>query len=181
MRYSPNNARYLRVRVLDGERKFPVVSAQVIYNAVETPERSFLEAQIVDDPRKARGENAWRVDLGTPALGVQEVRFAVNPAEFIRAVEISDSEDGKTWTPVAHGEIYRFQRENTAEERLHVDVPGEITGRYWRITVENGNDAPLPGVIPSIYITPVHLVFEQQPGRSYRLLYGQNLATAPQI
>jgi hypothetical protein len=179
VRYSPDNARYLRVRVLDGDRKFPIVSAQVIYNTVEAPERSFLEAQIVDDPGKRAGENAWRVDLGTPALGVQEVRFAVNPAEFIRAVEISDSDDGKTWAPVARGEIYRFQRENTAEERLHVDVPGEITARYWRFTVENGNDAPLPGVIPSIYITPVHLVFEQQPGRSYRLLYGQALATAP--
>ena len=66
------------------------------------------------------------------------------------------------------------------EEHLRVDVPGEITGRYWRITVENGNDPPLPGVIPSLYITPVHLVFEQRPGRSYRLLYGQTLATAPQ-
>ena len=81
--YSPNNARYLRVRVLDGDRKFPVSSAGVVYNTVETPERSFLEAEIVDDPDKRAGENAWRVDLGTPALGLQEVRFAVNPAEFI--------------------------------------------------------------------------------------------------
>lgn len=178
--YSTNNARYVRVRVLDGDRKFPVASAQVVYDTVETPERSFLEAEIVDDPDKRAGENAWRVDLGTPALGVQEVRFAVNPAEFIRAVEISASDDGTTWKPVAHGEIYRFQRESTEEEHLRVDVPGEITGRYWRITVENGNDAPLPGVIPSLYITPVHLVFEQHPGRSYRLLYGESLATAPQ-
>jgi hypothetical protein len=178
--YSPTDARYLRVRVLDGNRKFPVVSAQVVYNTVETPERSFLEAEIVDDPDKRASENAWRVDLGTPALGVQEVRFAVNPAEFIRAVEISTSDDGTSWRAVAHGEIYRFQRESTEEERLRVDVPGRITGRYWRIAVANGNDAPLPGVIPSLYITPVHLVFEQQPGRSYRLLYGQILATAPQ-
>jgi hypothetical protein len=178
--YSPNNARYLRVRVLDGDRKFAVASAQVVYNTVETPERSFLEADIVDDPDKRAGENAWRVDLGTPALSLQEVRFAVNPAEFIRAVEISTSDDGTAWRPVAHGEIYRFQRESTEEEYLRVDVPGEIMGRYWRITVENGNDAPLPGVIPSLYIAPVHLVFEQHPGRSYRLLYGQNLATAPQ-
>jgi hypothetical protein len=180
VRYSPTNAHYLRLRVLDGAKKFSIVSAQVIDTAVEAPERSFLEEQIVDDPQKASGENAWRVDLGTPALGVQEVRFAVNPAEFIRAVQISNSADGKTWTPVARGEIYRFLRENTAEERLHVDVPGEVTARYWRITVENGNDAPLPGVVPSIYVTPVHFAFEQQPGRSYRLLYGQNLATEPQ-
>ncbi len=178
--YSPNNARYLRIRVLDGEKKFPIYSAQVVYDTVEAPERAFLDESIIDDPTKGAGENAWRVDLGTQALGIQEVRFAVNPAEFIRAVEISTSGDGTTWNPMAHGEIYRFLRGNTAEEHLRVDVPGDITARYWRITVENGNDAPLPGVIPSIYITPVHFVFEQQPGRSYRLIYGQSRATAPQ-
>ena len=63
--YSPNNARYLRVRVLDGDRKFPVASAQVIYNAVETPERSFLEAEIVDDPENAPekmpGASIWEL------------------------------------------------------------------------------------------------------------------------
>ncbi len=179
-RYSPNNARYLRIRVLDGDKKFPIDSAQVFSNTVEAPERSFLDENIVDDPTGRAGENSWRVDLGTPALGVQEVRFAVNPAEFIRAVQISTSADGITWTQVARGEIYRFRRDSTAEEHLRVDVPGDVTARYWRITVVNGNDAPLPGVIPSLYITPVHMVFEQQPGRGYRLIYGQPRAAAPQ-
>jgi Protein of unknown function (DUF3999) len=180
VRYSPNNAPYLRVRVLNGDKKFPIDSAQVFSNTVETPERSFLDESIVDEPGGHAGENSWRVDLGTPALGVQEVRFAVNPAEFIRAVEISVSDDGNEWRPVAHGEIYRFLKDSSSEERLRVDVPGDMTGRYWRITVVNGNDAPLPGVIPSLYVTPVHIVFEQQPGRSYRLIYGQGRAAAPQ-
>lgn len=180
VRYSPNNARYVRVRVLDGGKKFPVAYAQVYSKNVELPERTFLEESIVDDPTGHAGENAWRVDLGTAALGVQEVRFAVNPAEFIRAVEIATSADGKDWTPVARGEIYRFQQASTEEEHLRVDVPGNPTARYWRITVINGNDAPLPGVIPSLYITPVHMVFEQQPGRSYRLIYGQYRAPFPQ-
>lgn len=180
IRYSPNNARYLRIRVLDGKKKFPIDSAQVFSNTVEAPERSFLDENIVDDPAGHAGENSWRVDLGTSALGVQEVRFAVNPGEFIRAVQISASDDGATWNSVAHGEVYRFRRDDTAEEHLRMDVPGEVTGRYWRITVVNGNDAPLPGAIPSLYITPVHMVFEQQPGRNYRLLYGQSRAAAPQ-
>jgi len=180
VRYSPNDARYLRIRVLDGGKKFPIDSAQVFSKTIEAPERTFLEESIVDEPAARAGENFWRIDLGTPALGLQEVRFAVNPAEFIRAVEISTSEDGKTWNFVARGEIYRFRQGSTEEEHLRVDVPGDITSRYWRITVINGNDAPLPGVIPSLYVTPVHFVFEQQPGRSYRLIYGQYRAAAPQ-
>jgi hypothetical protein len=43
----------------------------------------------------------------------------------------------------------------------------------------NGNDAPLPGVKPVLYMTPQHIVFEQQPGRTYRLLYGQEFAKSP--
>jgi uncharacterized protein DUF3999 len=178
--YSPNNARYLRVRVLDGEKRFPIQGADVIYKTVEIPEREVLYTDIVADPVVHPGETSWRVDLGTPSLSIREVRFAVNPAEFNRAVIISTSDDDATWSFFARGEIYRFLRDNTAEEQLRVFVPSYTTSRYWRITIENGNDAPLPGVTPSIYMTPAHIVFEQQPGHSYRLLYGQSRAVAPQ-
>jgi Protein of unknown function (DUF3999) len=178
--YSPNNARYLRVRVLDGERHFPISGASVIYKTVEIPERANLYTEIAADPVVRPGDTSWRVDLGTPSLSIREVRFAVNPAEFSRTVDISTSEDGVTWSSFARGEIYRFLRDNTAEEHLRVSVPSYARSRYWRITIENGNDAPLPGVTPSIYMTPAHIVFEQQPGRSYRLLYGQSRAAAPQ-
>ncbi|MGA8013133.1 MAG: DUF3999 family protein [Candidatus Acidiferrales bacterium] len=178
--YSPNNARYLRVRILDGEKQFPVLRASVSYKTVEPPERSSMEATITAERAEHAGENAWRVDLGTPALNIREVRFAVNPAEFNRAVEISTSEDGVMWSSFAHGEIYRFRRGDATEEHLAVAVPSYTTSRYWRITIVNGNDAPLPGVVPYIYMTPAHIAFEQQPGHSYRLLYGQSRAQAPE-
>lgn len=178
--YSPNNARYLRVRVLDGEKQFPIYGASITYKTVEPAERERVDATIATDPAALAGETGWRLDLGTPARNVQEVRFEVGPADFSRAVEISTSDDGTEWSPFAHGEIYRFQRDGTAEEHLAVDVPGYTTNHYWRIEVVNGNDAPLPGITPSIYMTPTHILFEQQPGRSYRLLYGQSRAAAPQ-
>jgi hypothetical protein len=180
VRYSPTSARFLRLRVLDGERRFPISAAQVIYTKVDAPERTFLEEEIVDDPGKGPGENAWRADLGTAALGVQEIRFAVNPAEFVRGVQVFSSDDGSKWRPVARGEIYRFHRDSLAEEHLRIDVPDDVTARYWRITLQNGSDPPLPGVVPTLYVTPVHLAFEQQPGRTYRLIYGRASATAPQ-
>jgi hypothetical protein len=178
--YSPNNARYLRVRILDGDKQFPVSRASVSYRSVELPERSAMEANITAERAEHAGDNAWRVDFGTPALNVREVRFAVNPAEFDRTVQILTSEDGTQWSPFASGEIYRFHRGDAAEEHLAVAVPNDTTSRYWRITIVNGNDAPLPGVVPYIYMTPAHVVFEQQPGHSYRLIYGQRRAQAPE-
>ncbi len=46
--------------------------------------------------------------------------------------------------------------------------------------IVNGNDAPLTGAAPQLYITPQHIVFEQQPGRHYSLIYGQERAEAAQ-
>jgi hypothetical protein len=64
--YSPNNARYLRVRVLDGEKQFPVYSARVYYKTTEPPERSAINAGIAPDPAARAGETSWQIDLGTP-------------------------------------------------------------------------------------------------------------------
>ena len=49
-----------------------------------------------------------------------------------------------------------------------------------RVEIVNGNDAPLIEGTPKLYITPQHIVFEQLPGRSYRLIYGQELEKAAQ-
>jgi hypothetical protein len=52
--------------------------------------------------------------------------------------------------------------------------------RYWRVIVRNGNDTPVTGATPTLYMTPRHVVFEQQSGRNYRLLYGQSQASEAQ-
>ena len=53
---------------------------------------------------------------------------------------------------------------------------GAAQVHYLRVEIVNGNDAPLVGAAPKLYVTPQHLVFEQQPGRSYFLIYGQERA-----
>jgi Protein of unknown function (DUF3999) len=177
--YSDNNARYLRVRILDGRQKFFVTGASVVYEAVDPPERAAIVANAMLDSSAPAGKTVWQIDLGTAALNIKEVRFDVAPAEFSRTVEITTSEDGKDWFPFGSGEIYRFHQENIVREQLTVDVPSYTDRRFWRVAILNGNDAPLPGVTPTLYMTPRHVIFEQLPGRSYRLLYGQELAKTP--
>ena len=57
---------------------------------------------------------------------------------------------------------------------------GGAQARYWKVEVVNGNDAPLDGVTLHLSAVPRHIVFEQQPGRTYRLLYGQIRAEVPE-
>lgn len=180
--YSENNAFYLRVRILDGEKQFPVTGASILYQTSEPPERVPLEIGLLPDASPPVGRSGWIADFGAGTIPVAEVRFDIpGPAEFIRAVELSASADKKEWSTFARGEIYRYRQSERVPEQLAISLPYEgPSGRYWRVEIVNGNDAPLEGVTPHFYSTPRHIVFEQQPGRSYRLVYGQYRAEAPQ-
>jgi Protein of unknown function (DUF3999) len=177
--YSENNARYLRIRILEGTTQFPVNGMRVVEEVVEAPERTPVTVAFAPDPSPKTGETAWRFDLGTPPLTIAEVRFSVTPSEFSRNVSIESSNDGSDWEVFINGEIYRFQQGDSVREQLVVRTPAYSTRRYWRVAILDGNDAPLTGVVPALYMTPLHIVFEQRSGRSYRLLYGQSEAKEP--
>jgi len=179
--YSENNARFLRVQILDGEKQFPVSGANVLYQSIEPPERSPLAAVMKPDAKPAPERTSWTADLGSAAVPVSEVRFDVaSPAEFIRPVEVAAGPDNQNWAIFARGEIFRYHQGDAVQEQLGVPIQfGGARGRYWRVEIVNRSDAPLVGAVPRLYSTPKHILFEQQPGRSYRLLYGQSQAKEP--
>jgi Protein of unknown function (DUF3999) len=186
--YSENNAQYLRVRILDGDAKFPVFGADVLHEVVEPAERVQTNVPLSPEANQPAGSSGWIADVGVAAALVTEVRFDVAaPAEFIRTVNMSSSEDGKDWGAFTSAEIYRYRRGDAEVQKLSVTFLvtayrsyGALRTRYLRVEIVNGNDAPLDTVAPRLYITPQHIVFEQQPGRSYLLLYGQERAEAAQ-
>ena len=176
--YSENNAQYLRVRILDGDKKFPVSGAQILLETTEPAERVPLEMALIADAKQPAGRSVWSADLGGVAPLVTEVRFDVSaPPEFIRSVDISSSVHGKDWDSLQSGEIYRYPKGEAQLEQLAVAVNTSWgRSRYLRVEIVNGNDAPLAVAAPKLYITPQRILFEQQPGRSYRLIYGQERA-----
>lgn len=180
--YSENNARYLRVRIFDGEKQFPVAGAVVFHETSGPEERIPIDAaQIAPDPQARRGQSIWIADLGGTGLPVSEIHFDVAPMEFVRSVNVAASDDQKEWSTFAFGQIYRFHQGDKVQEQLTVPIAyGERGRRYWRVTVENGNDAPLANAVLRLFTTPRHVAFEQQPGKSYSLIYGQERAQAAQ-
>jgi uncharacterized protein DUF3999 len=172
--YSENNARYLRVRVLDGEKQFPVAGVVVLHETSGPEERVPLEAQVAADANSPARQTVWTADLGGRGATVTEVHFDVAPMEFVRRVDLSASDDKKEWSTFASGQIYRFHQGDKVQEQLTVPIAyGGAGHRYWRVAVENGNDASLANASVRLYTTPRHVVFEQQPGKSYSLIYGQ--------
>jgi len=182
VRYSENNAQYLRVRILDRGNKFPVSGAQILLETTEPAERVPLEMALIADAKEPAGRSVWTAELGAAMPLVTELGFEVDaPPEFIRSVDISSSIDGKDWWSLRNAEIYRYRQGDAQQEQLAVTIfNGSAQSRYLRVEIVNGNDAPLDTAAPTLYITPQHIVFEQQPGRSYRLIYGQERAERAQ-
>ncbi len=176
--YSDSNARYLRLRFLEGTKQFRVTSAEVAYDVSEPAERAAVPVAL-EPVSSSPGISIWRADLGTTNLPVAEVCFEIEKPEFNRSVRISASADGENWSDEASDKIYRVRQKDQVEESLSAKF-GEVQGmRYWRVQIENGNDPPLAGARLTLYTVPRHFVFRQEPGRSYRLLYGQSEAKAP--
>lgn len=185
VRYSENNARYLRVRILEAGESFQVTDIEVFSSPVATTEISeqtgmpFLSSQTPDQ----NGDNSqtqWTLDLGSESIPLAKFVFETSQPEFYRAVRIRTSTDQKEWQFAGGGEIHRYTAGGKTEESLTVQCYESWGPRYWRVDVLNGNDAPLSAVHLSLTMPLRFLLFHPAPGRSYRLIYGNARANSPQ-
>jgi hypothetical protein len=185
VRYSENNARYVRVRIEEAAHTFEVTGLEVFSSPAlktESPaERgAFLATTLPPDPSGAPSQTQWTVDLGGQAIPIARFNFETAQPEFYRAVRLLNSADEKEWQSAGGGEIHRFAANGKIEECLGVQSYEMWGPRYWRVEVLNANDAPLSAVRLSLTM-PLRLVlFHPVQNRSYRLIYGNFRATAPQ-
>lgn len=164
--FVPARARWVRIRVIDGNAPFPIDTAAVI-----STEPAVLEAMKKLD---ASATVSWRdedrtsvvtIDLGTPHTRVARIHFGTTRAEFSRDVSIQTSNDGERWDFAGGGPIRRFAH---GAPVLDVSLP-QVAARFVRAEISNGNDAPLPDLGVSIFGPRRALVFVARPGRSYAL------------
>jgi hypothetical protein len=185
VRYSENNARYLRLRIAESDHSFAVsgVSVYAVTEAsppVLAPTSLPLTLPAVPEASSDPSLTQWTVDLGTQSLPVSELEFSSEQAEFFRAVRVSSSSDGKEWQSVSGGAISRYNAGDTIEESLHIPLYDAWGPRYWRVQVLNGNDTGLTSVRLALAARSRLVVFRALPDRRYRLLYGNARASAPQ-
>ncbi|HUE55797.1 MAG TPA: DUF3999 family protein [Candidatus Udaeobacter sp.] len=185
VRYSENNARYLRVRIQESGRAFVVSGVEVFSSpAAKTDSPAagdvLLTTLVPPDPSGAPSQTQWTVDLGGAAIPVAKFNFETTQPEFYRAVRLLTSTDAKEWQPVGGGEIHRFVLNGKTEESLGVQCYGMWGPRFWRVEVLNANDAPLSAVRLWLAMPLRFVLFHPVQNRSYRLIYGNARAAAPQ-
>ena len=175
--YPDSPARYLRARVLEDPARYALTGAALGFERSRPGEHVGVGLSFVrrtDDPRRS----VWQTPAGPPRP-VSEIRFETSRNGFVRPVTIEWSEDGKEWHRAGAGEISRLIEGGQTRESLSV-VFDERRAAEWRIAVFDGNDTPLADLVPAAFTTPRRVVFQQEPGRRYTLIYGHQRAPAPQ-
>ncbi len=194
LNYPETNARYLRVRIYDHVEKFPISGVTVAYTTHVPEQRlTFSGAQARAAASQQDQKTVWHTDFSY-ALPLDSVRIDSSSHEFYRRVEIYSSDDQKDWDMAGSGEIYRFYAPPPpadaaaaapgadAERGVHAENTVSFvaqSARYWRVDIDNGNDAPLAVAQVQFFMTARKIVFRQEPQRSYSLLYGQSEIKTP--
>jgi hypothetical protein len=183
--YPQTHARWLRLRILDKDKRLLPRHGRVAYEVVEEVERTPAPVTFTKVEPALPRESQWQVDLGNALIPLSAVRFEATQSEFHRAVRIAISEDGNTWMTRCRGDIHRYRYtdatsgEGRERASLEVSCP-ESQARFWRVTVLDRNDSPVVGLHPIPEQVTRAMVFRQHPLRSYRLLYGHSRVPAAQ-
>lgn len=184
VRYSENNARYLRVRIEQADDSFQVADIEVfsspITKAKGPAEGAPLTSSLDPDSGVEGSETQWTVDLGSGNVPVAKFKFETSQPDFYRAVRILTRSDENEWQFAGGGEIHRYVVGGKTEESLAVPCYEPSGQRYWRVEVLNANDAPLSAVRVSAVMPLRFVLFHPTANRAYRLIYGNTRANAPQ-
>jgi hypothetical protein len=180
VRYSDNNARYLRVRLFETAHQFPISSVKVFFSReTQEPSRVILPSQFTLDSSAPSSVSRWGTDLGAGSFPVSGVAIDPPQSQFFRIIRMQASDNGKDWQDYCSGQIYRYKQGDKLAESLRVYSQEIWNHRFWRIEIVNGSDSPLAGATPTLLIIPRFLLFFPQANRSYRLIYGNIRAKSP--
>jgi hypothetical protein len=173
LHYPDSRRRYLRVTLSDWPDPAGLGGATVFFNHAAEARRSPIWS---GDQWATTASGCMVFDTGTTAprdrAGLTPT--AGGPPVFHRSVSIEESADGKSWSWLGAGAIYRIR----GEESLAVDFP-ETRSRWHRLCIFQGNDQPVR--LSRVQLSGVDRVVSfrsQEPG-AYWLYYGAPSAPAP--
>jgi hypothetical protein len=138
------------------------------------PSRPPLEPVDARSTRSNRSRTTVvRLDLGHARVPVDEVRIRSTTPRFARRVTVAGSNDGTTFNSLSTSQIARFPGVNLSSISL------AAAHRFIRVTIENGDDAPLQGLEVTTHAKPRPLLLAEGYDPPFRLLYGGATVPAP--
>ena len=179
--YPESSLRYLRVKIQDGAEGPIEVGGATVSSVTETPaeETSYPSSIMESFENTDARTSGLELDLGSQGLPINRLELRTTAVNFYRAVSLYGSNDRENWQTLPGGaEIYSYQTAKFTGERLQMQFP-ESTYRYYRLAIEDLDDPPLP--VEGVEFSGItrRLLFLAQPGSTYALYYGNEVARTP--
>ena len=181
VKYPPSTARYLRIRIINGEESpLEITGAVAFINQELSPRESEVVATISsreEDTEKRR--TLLVLDLGTRGFPSSRLSLTTFQENFHRRVKLEGSDDAETWNVLRSAEaLYAYNTPNFVGSKLSIGYP-ESTYSYFRLTIHNEDNPPLPVSSARTYGFLRKLIFPGSPDSKYRLYYGNSEARQP--
>lgn len=166
--YPPTHARYLRIRIMDGERAFPVTGAASAAAAQQPVLYTITHHDVVSQDGN---DTVIAVDTDADDADISGIAITTTTREFSRSVSVS-AKGTQTDQPVqsASGTFSRYANGTPA---MSLDVP--LHTRRFEVRIANGNDRPLANLQLIVYGHQHSIVFNADPKSAYRLAWGAQL------
>lgn len=186
--------RYLRVTIFDKNDTPLTISGIELFSSeqVTNPLHEYAsEITMQEEDAKLRA-TIVTVSLNSAKIPTSKIEFITDNNNFHRRVKIEHCDADNNYrgympkgavpwrcSPLISGNIFDINIDRTQAQNLSLEYPEVRTSRF-QITIYNYDDRPLKirGVKVSGY--PRQLLFKREVGRSYRLMYGNEYAKAPQ-
>ena len=172
--YPVSSRRYVRVTIHGWNDPKAVTGCSVAIEEDKPAVRDMmaeLNAKPQQDPKTQSTLYTW--DLGAPGIPHDALSLDVDTPEFERAAAVETSLDGKDWSALGQGVLFRFPK----EESLRLDF-SESHDRYLRLRIYNRDDRPLAVKKAALSVIRTRVKFKPAGG-SYWLYYGNADAHAP--
>jgi hypothetical protein len=146
--FPQNRFPYYKVEINNlGQPPLHVATAKLFLRVEKRAERRKSETQIVSrrqDPEKKQSQVVFDVGYRRmPSVGlVLDVDFDGHYYRPVTLESCDELSEKPLWRTVTSGQVYRIDRDGTTTEVREVDY-GESSGRYLRLTIDNGDDRPL--------------------------------------
>jgi hypothetical protein len=178
--YPDSTYRYVRLSLLDqGEPPLQLTGAALILTYTAPAREDLWYAGPAQSSTDASAKaTTMTVDLAHQNIPVTRVRLRViRPAAFARLMAVEISDDRQTWQPLGRQRLVRTR--DAADLPVGVSFP-EGSGRYLRLTVDNGDDVPLD--IGRVEVTGIRrtILFPLSAGSAYWLYAGAPDAPLPE-
>jgi hypothetical protein len=173
--YPVSSRRYIRVTVYGWNDPRAVTRCWVTIEESKATVRDAMASLKAEPQQDAKTQSTlYTWDLGVPGIPHDELSLEVDTPAFERAAVVETSRDGRDWSVLGTGVLFRFPK----EESLTLDFP-ESHQQSLRLRIYNRDDRPLVVKTAMLSVIRARVKFKPVGGDSYWLYYGNAEAHAP--